>query len=162
MRRHQAASAAHLGAVPKMADIGATHFTVTAGPKAISRTPNAVTDRASGGCVDRQMPPTLRRRRAATRQLAEGVNPWARTQKTFPVRAWQDFLESLTKEREGDDVTIEVLTTDYGDQHTAEKLPFSYVEYDRKHDVVIVAVGGRDRRYPILKLQFVGGARPVR
>jgi hypothetical protein len=37
----------------------------------------------------------------------------------LPRHAWQDSLESLTKEREGDDVTIEVLTADYGDQHTA-------------------------------------------
>jgi hypothetical protein len=69
----------------------------------------------------------------------------------LPGKAWQDFLESLTKEREGEDVTIEVLTAEYGDQYTAEKLPFSYVEYDPKDDVVIVAVGGRDRRYPVLR-----------
>ena len=37
----------------------------------------------------------------------------------------QEFLESLTKERAGDDVTIEVLTTDYGDQYEAENLPFT-------------------------------------
>jgi hypothetical protein len=66
-------------------------------------------------------------------------------------QSWQDFLESLTKERAGNDVTIEVLTADYGDQYEAEKLPFTYVEYDPKDDVVIVAVGGSDRRYPVLR-----------
>jgi hypothetical protein len=65
--------------------------------------------------------------------------------------SWQDFLESLTTERAGSDVTIEVLTAEYGDQYEAEKLPFTYVEYDPKDDVVIVTVGGRDSRYPVLR-----------
>jgi hypothetical protein len=46
----------------------------------------------------------------------------------LPRPVWHDFLELLTKEREGDDVTVEVLTAEYGDQYAAEKLPFSYVE----------------------------------
>ena len=66
-------------------------------------------------------------------------------------QSWQEFLESMTKERAGNDVTIEVLTADYGDQYEAEQLPFTYVEYDPKDDVIIVAVGGRDRRYPSLR-----------
>jgi hypothetical protein len=69
----------------------------------------------------------------------------------LPRPGWHDFLELLTKEREGDDVTVEVLTAEYGDQYEAEKLPFSYVEYDPKDDAVSVAVGGRDSRYPVLR-----------
>jgi hypothetical protein len=45
--------------------------------------------------------------------------PMGQNTEDLPRHAWKDSLESLTKEREGDDVTIEVLTTDYGDQHTA-------------------------------------------
>jgi hypothetical protein len=45
---------------------------------------------------------------------------------------------------------MEVLTRDLGDQHEAERLPFVFIEYDRKGDVVIVAVGGRDGRYPVV------------
>jgi uncharacterized protein DUF5335 len=63
---------------------------------------------------------------------------------------WVDFLELLTKEHEGWYVTIEVLTRDFGDQHEAERLPFVYVEYDYKDEVVIVAVGGRDGKYPVV------------
>jgi hypothetical protein len=66
----------------------------------------------------------------------------------LPREGWHDFLELLTKERQGDDVTIEVLSLDYGDQLEAEKLPFSYIEYDPKDDMVNVGVGGRDSRYP--------------
>jgi hypothetical protein len=62
---------------------------------------------------------------------------------------WHDVLESLTKEYQGWDVTIEVVSREYGDQFPAERLPFSYIEYDPKDDVVIVSVGGRDGRYPV-------------
>ena len=62
-------------------------------------------------------------------------------------QAWRPFFESLTKEHEGDAVTIEVLGADFGDQLEAETLPFAYIEFD-KDDDVIVAVGGRDSRYP--------------
>jgi hypothetical protein len=63
---------------------------------------------------------------------------------------WVGFLELLTKEHEGSYVTMEILTKDFGDQHEAEHLPFVYIEYDYKDDVVIVAVGGRDGRYPVV------------
>jgi hypothetical protein len=68
-----------------------------------------------------------------------------------PSAEWRDFLEQLTKEHEGDEVTIEVLSPEFGDQEEAERLVFSYLEYDNKDDVVIVAVGGRDARYPLLR-----------
>ncbi|MFF5707169.1 hypothetical protein ACFY7H_32475 [Streptomyces sp. NPDC012794] len=35
-----------------------------------------------------------------------------------------------------------------GHQYEAERLPFSYLGYDPKDDVVIVAVGGRSSRFP--------------
>jgi hypothetical protein len=67
-----------------------------------------------------------------------------------PPSSWYDTLESLTKEHEGDEVTIEVLTADLGDQYEAEKVPFAYIEYDRHDDTLNVAVGGRDGRYPVV------------
>jgi hypothetical protein len=68
---------------------------------------------------------------------------------------WDSYLESLTKEREGDPATIEVVSDDVGDQVEAEPLPLAYLEYDRHDDVVIVGVGGRDRRYPVLLRHFI-------
>ncbi len=68
----------------------------------------------------------------------------------IPPASWQESLESLTKEHEGDVVTIEVLALDLGDEYEAEKVPFAYIEYDRHDDAVNVAVGGRDGRYPVV------------
>jgi hypothetical protein len=62
----------------------------------------------------------------------------------------KSFFELLTKEQEGTDVTIEVVGEDFGDQVEVERLPFAYIAYDDKDDVVIVAVGGVSSRYPVL------------
>jgi len=67
-----------------------------------------------------------------------------------PRPNWHDSLESLTKKHEGDEVTIEVLTDDLGDQYEAEKVPFAYIEFDMHDDTLNVAVGGRDGRYPVV------------
>jgi hypothetical protein len=63
--------------------------------------------------------------------------------------AWVEELDQLTKEREGHDVTIEVLDPEFGDQSEAEHLPFAYASYDEKDDVVIIAVGGSSPGYPV-------------
>jgi uncharacterized membrane protein YgaE (UPF0421/DUF939 family) len=68
----------------------------------------------------------------------------------IPPSSWFDSLESMTKQHEGDAVTIEVLALDIGDEYEAEKVPFAYIEYDRHDDAVNVAVGGRDGRYPVV------------
>jgi hypothetical protein len=64
--------------------------------------------------------------------------------------AWQEALQALTKEHEGDWATIEVADLDVGDQFAAEQIPFSYVEYDPHDDAVSVGVGGLDGRYPVM------------
>ena len=67
-----------------------------------------------------------------------------------PRGNWSDFLEQVTKAHDGDLATIEVFGPEIGDGYEAERLPLSFIEYDRKDDVVIVAVGGRDSRYPVV------------
>lgn len=74
---------------------------------------------------------------------------------------WVDFLELLSKEHEGSYVTMEVLAGDFGDQHEAERLPLVYIEYDHKDDVVIVAVGGRDGRYPVVLRHLISEPEKV-
>ena len=64
--------------------------------------------------------------------------------------AWQKALEGLTAEHQGDLATIEVAELDLGDQFEAERIPFSYVEYDPHDDAVSVGVGGLDGRYPVM------------
>jgi hypothetical protein len=68
---------------------------------------------------------------------------------------WFPFFEAVTKERDGQLVTIEVVDQTYGDQLEAEKLPFAYIEYDKKDDVFIVGVGGKDSRYPVVLRHMV-------
>ena len=63
---------------------------------------------------------------------------------------WVSQLEQLTKDRDGEYVTIEVLDPAYGDQVEAERLPFAYAAYDPKDDVVIIDVGGNTPKYPVV------------
>jgi len=72
-----------------------------------------------------------------------------------PRQGWVEGLDRLTKDREGQQVTIEVLERTFGDQLEAERLPFAYASYDPKDDAVIVAVGGRSSRYPVVLRHMV-------
>jgi hypothetical protein len=68
---------------------------------------------------------------------------------------WQAWLEELTKERERHEVAIELLDREFGDEAQVEMLPLAFVEFDPKDDVVIIAVGGRDGRYPVVLRHIV-------
>jgi hypothetical protein len=74
---------------------------------------------------------------------------------TTERQGWVEGLDRLTKDREGQDVTIEVLDRSFGDQTETERLPFAYTTYDPKDDVVIVAVGGRSSSYPVVLRHMV-------
>lgn len=67
---------------------------------------------------------------------------------------WHDFFEQLSREFEGWDVTLEVLDQVWSEELAAleaQRLPLSYIEYDDKDDVLVIAVGGRDPRFPVLR-----------
>jgi Family of unknown function (DUF5335) len=68
---------------------------------------------------------------------------------------WKDALDQLTADYDGQQVTIELLDPLVGHQHEAERLPFSYINFDVKDDVIIVAVGGKSRRYPVVLRHMV-------
>jgi hypothetical protein len=74
---------------------------------------------------------------------------------TIDRSQWAEQLAAVTRDHEGDEITIEVLDKDWGDAHEAERLPFTYVMYDRKNDVVIVGVGGRSAAWPVLLRHMV-------
>jgi hypothetical protein len=74
---------------------------------------------------------------------------------TIERSEWQKQLDALTHEHEGGLVTIEVLDSEWGDAHEAEQLPFNYINYDPKDDAVIVAVGGRSARWPVVLRHMV-------
>lgn len=70
---------------------------------------------------------------------------------TLAREAWQAALDDVTKIHEGNGVTVEVVDREFGDQVEAtEILPLTYIEYDRKDDVVVIAVGGRTARFPVV------------
>ena len=63
---------------------------------------------------------------------------------------WIELTDRLTADHEGHDVAIEVLDADGGDNSLVEHLPFDGITYDHKDDVVVVSVGGRAPRYPVV------------
>jgi hypothetical protein len=67
-----------------------------------------------------------------------------------PKEDWHKLLDELTVVRTGDDVTIELLDAEFGDEFEAERIPLAYIEYDEHADEASVGVGGRDGRYPVV------------
>jgi Family of unknown function (DUF5335) len=67
-----------------------------------------------------------------------------------PKEEWHKLLDDLTLARAGDDVTIELLDAEFGDEFEAERMPLAYIEYDEHSDEASVGLGGRDGRYPVV------------
>ena len=67
-----------------------------------------------------------------------------------PKEDWHKLLDDLTVVRAADDVTIELLGDEFGDEFEAERMPLAYIEYDEHSDEASVGVGGRDGRYPVV------------
>jgi hypothetical protein len=67
-----------------------------------------------------------------------------------PKGDWRELLDELTKVHAGNEVTIELLDADFGDEYEAEQIPLAYIEYDEHADEASVGVGGRDGRYPVV------------
>jgi hypothetical protein len=71
-------------------------------------------------------------------------------------RQWGQLLDRLSRDHEGDRVTIERLEPDrnvpgaFGDQAEALRLPFTYASYDPRDNVVVVAVGGTTATFPVV------------
>jgi hypothetical protein len=69
-----------------------------------------------------------------------------------PVRQeWRGFLDTVTRELEGEPVTIEVVSAELGNRVEADRMPLSFISYDEKDEVVIVSVLGRDGGDPVLE-----------
>jgi hypothetical protein len=74
---------------------------------------------------------------------------------TLDRTEWQTALDQLTADHSGDRVTIEVVDPTVGPRPEARRLPFAYLNYDPKDDVVIVAVGGKSPQYPVVLRHLV-------
>jgi hypothetical protein len=69
---------------------------------------------------------------------------------TLDRNEWTSALDRLTEDHDGEKLTIELLDMSFGDQHEVERLPFAYLNFDPKDDVVIVAIGGKTAKYPVV------------
>ena len=74
---------------------------------------------------------------------------------------WTRLTDRLSAEYAGYDVTIEVLGPDVGDNQMVERLPFDHVTYDHEDDVLVVAVGGKDQRYPVVLRHLIQHPREL-
>ncbi|MFE1787050.1 DUF5335 family protein [Streptomyces sp. NPDC059525] len=74
---------------------------------------------------------------------------------------WTSTLDEATATHEGELITIEVMDQSIGHQYEAERLPFSYLSYDHKSDAVVVAVGGRPPRYPVVLRHIVAHPKEI-
>jgi hypothetical protein len=63
---------------------------------------------------------------------------------------WTTLTERLSADHAGHDVTIELLDAEGGDSSMVERMPFDSITYDHKDDVVVISVGGRSPRYPVV------------
>ena len=63
---------------------------------------------------------------------------------------WTTLTDRLSADHEGHDVAIEVIDSEGGDSSLVERLPFDGITYDHKDDVVVISVGGRPPRYPVV------------
>ncbi|MEV7013241.1 DUF5335 family protein [Streptosporangium sp. NPDC051022] len=82
-------------------------------------------------------------------------------QPELPRDQWREFFDTMTRDYEGADVTIEVVSESTGDTVAAERIPLAYVEYDPKDDQFSVGVGGRDGRYPVVLRHAVDHPRKI-
>ena len=73
----------------------------------------------------------------------------------LPRPQWQARLAELTQQHQGHGVAIALLDQEFGDEAEVEMLPLAFLEFDPRDDVVIVGVGGRDDRYPIVLRHIV-------
>jgi hypothetical protein len=76
--------------------------------------------------------------------------PGTDTSGTVDRAAWSRILDELTGRHAGEHIRMELLDQTFGDQNEVERLPFTYASYDPKDDVVIIAVGGNNARYPVV------------
>ena len=54
---------------------------------------------------------------------------------------WAGFFDRLSNDHLGDQVEIEVLDPELGDQMEVERMPFGTAAYDQREDTVVVSVG---------------------
>jgi len=74
---------------------------------------------------------------------------------------WTAYFDRLTQSAPRLDVTIELLGAELGDQIEATSLPLGELAYDAREDVLEIALGGRDRRLPVVLRHRIDAPRAI-
>lgn len=74
---------------------------------------------------------------------------------------WSALTDRLTADHEGHDAVIEILDSEGGDNPLVERLPFESITYDHKDDVLVVSVGGRSPRYPVVLRHMISHPQEI-
>jgi hypothetical protein len=74
---------------------------------------------------------------------------------------WTALTDRLGADHRGHDVTIEIPDAAGGGDPTVERLPFDSIIFDPRADMVIVSVGGRSPRYPVVLRHLIGHPREM-
>jgi hypothetical protein len=80
---------------------------------------------------------------------------------TIERDGWSGFFDLLTADHKGENVAIELVDRDVGDQYETERLPFAYASYDPKDDVIVIGVGGDSPRFPVLLRHLIDNPTEV-
>ncbi len=64
--------------------------------------------------------------------------------KQVPRDEWLTFANTFTRDNEGRLVTVEIVSTEIGDQEEAEAVPFVALTYDAKHEGEFIITVGRE------------------
>ena len=69
-----------------------------------------------------------------------------------PVRQeWRGYLDIVSRETEGEPITIEVVTAELGSRVEADRLPLASISYDEKEELVFVSVHSTSSEDPVLE-----------
>jgi hypothetical protein len=74
---------------------------------------------------------------------------------------WMEYFDSITPSIDGQLVTIEVMSSELGDQVDVERLPLQAIGYDPKDDMLEISVGGRGVRYPVVLRHFISSPQAI-
>ena len=80
---------------------------------------------------------------------------------TIDRETWASFLDDLTEAQRGQEVVLEILHPEQGDQHEADGLPLASIGYDRGDDAVIIELSKQDDPNDIVVRRIVRSPRSV-
>jgi hypothetical protein len=79
----------------------------------------------------------------------------------LPADRWVEYFDSVSRQLDGQLVTIEVMSDELGDQTDVERLPLQAIGYDPKENLLEISIGGRGPRYPVVLRHFISSPQKI-